>query len=103
MLLPEEGVRVQFAKENVRDVLSRAWNRLVEVAADGPESFSPPDMAELVEQARREWLDAIAYYEEVSDPDLVDHATYMIQAAEKKYIYLLKKAREEGITHSFYS
>ncbi len=55
-----------------------------------------PDM---VEQARLEWLNAQNYYENVCDEDLVDHAVYLMHAAEKKYIYLLKKAREEGVSY----
>jgi hypothetical protein len=62
-----------------------------------------PALAEVVEQARREWLSAQNYYNSVSDTDLVDHAVYLMQAAEKKYVYLLKKARQEGVTHSPYS
>jgi hypothetical protein len=62
-----------------------------------------PTMSDLVEQARQEWLSAQSYYNTVSDKDLVDHAVYMMQAAEKKYMYLLKKARQEGVTYSPYS
>ncbi len=57
-----------------------------------------PSLAESVEHAREEWLGSRAYFDTVSDPDLVDHAIYMMEAAEKRYIYLLKKAREAGIT-----
>ena len=54
------------------------------------------DYFQVVEQARREWQEAKQRFEEVSDPDMVDHAVYAIEAAERRYIYLLKKAREEG-------
>lgn len=57
-------------------------------------------LGEQLEQARREWLSAQNYYNNVSDADLVDYATYHIQAAEKKYIYLLKRARHEGLHSS---
>ncbi len=57
-----------------------------------------PSLADSVEHAREEWLGSRAYFDTVSDPDLVDHAIYMMEAAEKRYIYLLKKAREAGIT-----
>ncbi|MDU4959541.1 MAG: YaaL family protein [Sporomusaceae bacterium] len=59
-----------------------------------------PGLFESVEAARRDWLMAQRYYESVSDPELVDHAVYQIQAAEKKYAYLLREARRQGITHS---
>jgi hypothetical protein len=61
-----------------------------------------PALVDVVEQARREWLSAQHYYNSVSDTDLVDHAVYLMQAAEKKYTYLLKQARREGVTHSLY-
>lgn len=62
-----------------------------------------PDLLQTVEAARQEWLMTQAYYNNVSDPDLVDYAVYQLQAAEKKYIYLLKLARQQGITHSPFS
>ncbi|MGM0471071.1 MAG: YaaL family protein [Bacillota bacterium] len=46
-----------------------------------------------LEEARQEWLEARAYFEKVSDPQLVDYAIYSLEAAEAKYDYLLKKAR----------
>jgi len=49
------------------------------------------------EAARGEWLRASAYFNDVTDPDLVDHAIYCVEAAERKYMYLLKKARRYGI------
>lgn len=51
----------------------------------------------LVDKAHREWMQAKAYFEEADDPDLVDHAIYAMEAAEKKYIYLLKLARKEKV------
>jgi hypothetical protein len=56
-----------------------------------------PDMLTLIEEARREWLNAQRYFDSVSDPDLVDHAILLRQAAEKRYMYLLRLAREEGV------
>lgn len=68
-----------------------------------PPAAPIPELPEVVEQARREWLYAQNYYNSVSDTDLVDYASYLIQAAEKKYMYLMKKARSEGVTFSPYS
>lgn len=50
-----------------------------------------------VERARQEWLTSKIYFETVSDPDLVDHAIHLMAAAEKRYMYLLRRAREQGI------
>jgi hypothetical protein len=31
------------------------------------------------------------------DPDIIDYAVYDINAAEKKFVYLIKKARKENL------
>lgn len=82
-----------------------AWRKLTERSrknrAEQANSLSiRPDM---VEQARQEWLNAQNYYNNVCDRDLVDHAVYLTHAAERKYIYLLKKARQEGVFYPPYS
>lgn len=56
----------------------------------------PEDYFYLVEQARREWQIAKVKFDQINDPDLIDHAIYNLEAAERRYIYLLKKAKEEG-------
>ncbi|HHX87993.1 MAG TPA: DUF2508 family protein [Firmicutes bacterium] len=48
-----------------------------------------------VRQAWQEWQDAKQYFNQVSDPGMVDYAIYSLQAAERRYIYLLHKARQE--------
>ena len=56
-----------------------------------------PDLVEDLEQAWREWKHARLYFNNVTDPDLIDYAIFNMGATEKKYIYLLKQARETGI------
>lgn len=53
-----------------------------------PEAKCLPSLTQQLEQARQEWLNAQNYYDNVSDADLVDHASYLMQAAEKNiHIY----------------
>lgn len=87
------------------------WTRLVEYIADdfllrgaalGLQDRDGSHPAELpltylVEKARQEWDQAKTLFNEAADPELIDHAIYALDAAERKYIYLLKKAREERI------
>jgi len=49
----------------------------------------------IIEQARRDWQDAIRRFEQATDPDLIDSAIFAIESAEKRYIYLLKNAVKE--------
>lgn len=44
--------------------------------------------------AHQEWIAACLFFEQVTDPDLVDYAILSLQAAEKRYVYLWKKVRE---------
>lgn len=66
------------------------------VADDVHSAGKEKDYFDLVEEARQEWQMAISRFNQVTEPDLVDHAIYVMQGAERKYTYLLKKARQEG-------
>lgn len=59
-------------------------------------SMKLPSLIDDLEQARREWRHASLYFNNVTDPDLIDYAIFYMDAAEKKYIYLLKQAKEVG-------
>lgn len=52
---------------------------------------------EEVEGAHREWLFAQRYFDCVTEPELVDEAVHRILAAERRYLYLLRRAREDGV------
>lgn len=57
-----------------------------------------PDLLKSLEAAKLEWKQAQIYFNNVTDPDLIDHAIFYMGATEKKYVYLLKQARENGIS-----
>ena len=71
-------------------------------AAADPEAAQRAAFLAAVDAARREWLAARAYFDCVTDPDLIDYAIFTIEAAEKKYMYLLKRARERGYKIDFH-
>ncbi|GFN35708.1 DUF2508 family protein [Tepidimicrobium xylanilyticum] len=54
-------------------------------------------MMENLKRAHEEWKNKEIYFQWVTDPDLVDHAIYELEASKIKYIYLLKKVRERNI------
>jgi hypothetical protein len=53
-----------------------------------------PTLRELAEEAKKEWRQAMAYFEHVKDRELVDYAIKNLEAAEKRYNYLLRQLRE---------
>jgi uncharacterized protein involved in tolerance to divalent cations len=48
-------------------------------------------------QAEHEMDVAMSYFHESTDPEIIDHAIYLMEAAKKKYSYFLKKARQENL------
>ncbi|MGE5495637.1 MAG: DUF2508 family protein [Burkholderiales bacterium] len=58
-------------------------------------TFDSNAHAEDVRQAYSDLKAAENYFDNVDDPDLIDFAIYDLEAAKKKYEYMLKKARED--------
>ena len=76
------------------------WRRLLGFwDTDQSCSKGKTNLIEIIDQARLEWIAAQSYYRTVTDPDLIDYSIYLIMACERRYMYLLKKARQEGIRH----
>lgn len=79
--------------------LSAVWDVLLSKLSLSDKPFDTPkekDFFEMVEEAHQEWDVALSRFNHVTDPDLVDFAIHSMEAAEKKYTFLLKKARQEG-------
>jgi hypothetical protein len=62
-----------------------------------PAGSPAQDLLTAVESARRDYDAARSYFNCVSDPGLVDHAVLLLAAAEKRYAYLIQRAREAGL------
>lgn len=52
--------------------------------------------ADNVDAALNEWKRAVRYFESVNEPELVDFAIYEMEAARRKYMFLLRHARDEA-------
>ena len=48
----------------------------------------------LVEEAKKEWLSAKQYFDNVTEPELIDYAVHSIKATEQRYNYLLRKIKK---------
>lgn len=55
-----------------------------------------------IKAAREDWVNALNYFEQVDDPELIDYSIYRIEAARRRYMYLLKQARKNGIEDTSY-
>lgn len=82
-----------MARQFLQNLWKVMYNQFSLVEDEVVEESRTEDLGTLIEQARQEWLSAKAYFDSVDDPDLVDYAVYSVEAAERKYMYLLKKAK----------
>ena len=75
------------------------WQDLIRKAAEliRKDEDSSQELLESVESARKYWLSTKAYFDNVTDPDLIDHAIYAMTVAERRYVYLLRAARDKGL------
>ena len=79
--------------------LRRFLDNLLNVgqALDKEES-QESELIDLINKAQKEWKIAINNFNYCSDRDMVDYSIYSMEAAEKRYITLLKMARKENLT-----
>jgi len=66
-------------------------------AGEHEEDFAAQELLQEVERARQEWLAARSYFDNATDAALIDHAILSLQAAERKYVYLLDQAKRRGV------
>ncbi|MDO4553468.1 MAG: YaaL family protein [Bacillota bacterium] len=50
-----------------------------------------------IRSAREEWTSAERRFNEATNADMVDCASYSLLAAKARYMYLLKEAKEKGV------
>ncbi|ABW20334.1 YaaL family protein [Alkaliphilus oremlandii] len=75
--------------------LGNMYNRMN--PSSDQEKGNDEELAQCVRQAYEEWQAAENFFHSVSDPDLVDHAIYKLEATKARYVYLLKQAKSNGI------
>lgn len=55
-----------------------------------------------ITQARQDWLSAVSNFEQAEDSDLIDYYIYKMKACQVRYNYLLKKAKEIGLSQNIH-
>ncbi len=49
-----------------------------------------------IKSAYRDWEDAQNFFEYVSEPELVDYAVYAIEAAKRRFLYMLRQCKSHN-------
>ncbi len=78
--------------ENVK--INNFFKNVISYIEKNPKDEEENSIYESVKIAKKEWQTAQNIFNNVSDPELVDFAIYNMEAAEKKYVYLMKRAKE---------
>ena len=77
--------------------IQQAISKISNLKSDNiPEANEKDSMLETIEQARIEMNQAKSFFDLVLEPEQVDQAIYALNAAEKKYMFFLKRARKAG-------
>ncbi|WP_432662206.1 DUF2508 family protein [Wukongibacter baidiensis] len=91
----------QYRQEKKKE---RTENKLLNNLASVYEKFmygqvksEGEQILENIRIAHEDWKNAEKYFQNVTDPDLIDHAIFRIEAARTRYTYLLKLAREMNV------
>ncbi len=61
-------------------------------------SVEEQEILKAAQDARDEWIDASAGFEQVYEEMLVDYFTYKLKACESRYIYFVRLAKEKGLS-----
>ncbi|MBN4067710.1 MAG: hypothetical protein COA82_01885 [Alkaliphilus sp.] len=88
----EENSRGNFFS-SISSSVEFLYNRVFDERSENTDQSDT--YADLVHKAHEEWKHAENLFHNISDPDLIDYAVYNLDAAKSRYIYLLKKVREE--------
>lgn len=64
------------------------------LAEQKSQEFADP-LEEELWKAKEDWDNAYNFFNQVADPDLVDYAIFELQAAERRYVHLLKIIKKE--------
>ena len=56
-----------------------------------------------IEMAKMEWENAEKYFQFVKEPEMIDYAIYLQNAASVRYMHLLRMAKNKKISSSYYN
>lgn len=96
-MMEEKGITKKWEKSrnNLVSALENIYSRVSRTKAQ--ETNENMELAQCIAKAYEEWQNAEIFFHSVSDPDLIDHAIYRLEASKTRYVYLLKQAKAEGI------
>lgn len=83
----------RFVSKSIGTLVDYLLGRDVERTGFGEQQA----LREALERSRQEWVAARHFFENVTDPRLIDYAVFSIGAAERRYMYYMDEARRQGM------
>lgn len=95
----QKNQSIRILKNNIFTMLSNLLplKEKSELVSTG-ELSETENLIESIKNARKEWISANLNFEHAVDSETIDYYTYKIKAYQVRYEYLLKKAKEKGVT-----
>ena len=66
-------------------------------------SIEDKEIISAIEMAKMEWENAEKYFQFVKEPEMVDYAIYLQNAASVRYMHLLRMAKQKNISSGYYN
>ncbi|MGF7186495.1 hypothetical protein GGQ84_002607 [Desulfitispora alkaliphila] len=75
--------------KNLNNLINHLASQVIKVEE------SQDDLGRSLEEAKREWKIANQYFNQVTDEKLIDYAIHRMEAAERRYMYLMEEMRKQ--------
>ncbi len=69
----------------------------IKLKFNSQQKFEEKNLIEMIKEAHTEWKNSEKYFNDATDPDLIDYAIFKVEANRTKFRYLIKQAKEMGI------
>lgn len=68
---------------------------------DYQQKIEDEKLLEMIKEAHKEWKNSETFFDNATDPDLIDYAIFKVEANRTKFRYLIKQAKEKGLQVQF--
>ena len=66
-------------------------------------SIEDKEIIDAIEMARMEWENADKFFQFVKEPEMIDYAIYLQNAASVRYMHLIRLAKSNNISLGYYN
>lgn len=87
----EEQKKINF-KLNISGIISNIKEKVISKKETEQDKFMM-----MLKEAHADWQNAQKFFDNTTEPDLIDYAIYEMEASKTRYRYLIKQAKKKNI------